>query len=161
MKMRYFLRGLGTGILLATFLLFLVYSYKMSDRKVIERAKELGMEYSREDDSEKQSAAEIPETDTGAEREENTTTSPYEPETESVKIQETSSAQEIIKVNITSGMNSEKVSEMLQMAGIIKDAEDFNKYLITNDLGRYLRTGEFEMHSDMTYEEIAALLRKN
>ena len=43
MKAKYFLRGLGAGILLATIVLFAVYSYRYSDSKIIQRAKELGM----------------------------------------------------------------------------------------------------------------------
>ena len=45
MKAKYFLRGLGAGILLATIVLFAVYSYRYSDSKIIQRAKELGMVY--------------------------------------------------------------------------------------------------------------------
>ena len=45
MKIKYFLRGFGTGLIVATVLLFLLYSYQMSDVKVVSRAKELGMVY--------------------------------------------------------------------------------------------------------------------
>ena len=48
MKVKYFLRGLGTGMLSATILLFCVYSYKMSDSKIAEKARQLGMEYTKE-----------------------------------------------------------------------------------------------------------------
>jgi outer membrane biosynthesis protein TonB len=43
MKLKYYLRGLGTGILFATLILFISYSYHYSDAKIKERAKELGM----------------------------------------------------------------------------------------------------------------------
>lgn len=45
MKLKYYLRGLGTGILFATIILFISYSYKMSDSQIKKRATELGMEY--------------------------------------------------------------------------------------------------------------------
>ena len=43
MKLKYYLRGLGTGILFATVILFIAYAYRMSDKQIKERAKELGM----------------------------------------------------------------------------------------------------------------------
>ena len=43
MKLKYYLRGLGTGILFATVILFISYAYRMSDKQIKERAKELGM----------------------------------------------------------------------------------------------------------------------
>ena len=41
MKLKYYLRGLGTGILFATVVLFVAYAYRMSDKQIKERAKEL------------------------------------------------------------------------------------------------------------------------
>ena len=43
MRLKYYLRGLGTGILFATLILFISYSYHYSDAKIKEKAKELGM----------------------------------------------------------------------------------------------------------------------
>ena len=45
MKLKYYLRGLGTGILFATIILFISYTYRMSDKQIKERAFELGMVY--------------------------------------------------------------------------------------------------------------------
>lgn len=164
MKIKYFLRGLGTGIIFTVLVLFPVYSYKMSDSKIIEKAKELGMEYS--SDVEKESAKNVSETESDTREVQNTgdedtkRDTSQETETTFPINTETTISQETVKVSITSGMNSEKVSQMLQMAGIIDNAEEFNTYLITNNLGRYLRTGEFEVHSGMSYEEIAEVLLK-
>mgnify|MGYP001142378690 CR=1 FL=1 len=47
MRFKYFLRGLGVGIVFASLIFFMVYKEnatpKMSDKQIIERAKELGM----------------------------------------------------------------------------------------------------------------------
>lgn len=43
MKLKYYLRGFGTGILFATLILFFSYSYNYSNAKIKEKAKELGM----------------------------------------------------------------------------------------------------------------------
>ena len=45
MKLKYYLRGLGTGILFATIILFVSYSYKMSDSQIRKEAEQLGMVY--------------------------------------------------------------------------------------------------------------------
>ena len=43
MKIKYYLRGLGTGIIFTTIVLMIIYSYRTTDSKTIERARELGM----------------------------------------------------------------------------------------------------------------------
>ncbi|MFR1027779.1 MAG: hypothetical protein ACLSD6_00205 [Clostridium sp.] len=45
MKMRYFLRGLGVGVLLATLLLCISYRGQNSENSIIKQAKELGMQF--------------------------------------------------------------------------------------------------------------------
>lgn len=45
MKLKYYLRGLGTGILFATIILMISYSYRMSDKQIKEQALKLGMVY--------------------------------------------------------------------------------------------------------------------
>ncbi len=49
MKIKYFMRGLGVGLIIATVLLFMMYSYKMSDPRIISRAKQLGMIFGEEE----------------------------------------------------------------------------------------------------------------
>lgn len=43
MKIKYYLRGLGTGIIFTAIVLMIIYSYRTTDSKTIERARELGM----------------------------------------------------------------------------------------------------------------------
>ncbi len=166
MKIKYFLRGLGTGILSATILLFCVYSYKMSDSKIAEKARELGMEYTKEKESETEYVKDTRETNdisgsteeiSSTKREEVTTFS--QPESTSKSVQPTSSS-EVIDVSISSGMNSESVSDALEAAGVIDNAKDFNQYLIENDMGRYIKSGEYRLRSDMSYAQIADILQK-
>ena len=69
MKIKYYLRGLGTGIIFTAIVLMIIYSYKTTDSKTMDRARELGMimpgETSREalkdneKDTEKNSADDI------------------------------------------------------------------------------------------------------
>lgn len=43
MKIKYYLRGLGTGIIFTAIVLMIIYSYRTTDSKTINRARELGM----------------------------------------------------------------------------------------------------------------------
>ncbi|MCI8825114.1 MAG: endolytic transglycosylase MltG [Lachnospiraceae bacterium] len=166
MKMKYFLRGLGTGILSATILLFCVYSYKMSDSKIAEKARALGMEYTKEKEYETEYVKNTEDTkdisdsteETSSTKEEETTTLSQQESTS--KSPQPTSSPEVIDVSISSGMNSESVSDALEAAGVINNAKDFNQYLIENNMGRYIKSGEYSLRSGMSYEEIADILQK-
>lgn len=43
MKIKYYLRGLGTGIIFTAIVLMIIYSYRTTDSKTIDRARGLGM----------------------------------------------------------------------------------------------------------------------
>jgi len=167
MKMKYFLRGLGTGILSATILLFCVYSYKMSDSKIVEKARELGMEYSREKEPETEDIKDTKDVkdesgstgESSSTKKEETTTL-FQPESTSGRTQPATSPPQTIDVSISSGMNSESVSDALEAAGVIHNAKDFNQYLIRNNMGRYIKSGDYRLRSGMSYEEIADILQK-
>ena len=51
MKLKYYLRGVGTGILFATIILLISYSYKLSDGQIKKRAAQLGMVMQTEEQS--------------------------------------------------------------------------------------------------------------
>ncbi|MDO5128120.1 MAG: hypothetical protein Q4D54_10320, partial [Eubacteriales bacterium] len=55
MKLKYFLRGLGSGILFATIIMLAAYltsgGYKLSDKEIKDRAKKLGMVEATETDA--------------------------------------------------------------------------------------------------------------
>jgi len=63
-----------------------------------------------------------------------------------------------VKVNISGNLYSEQVSQLLKDSGVISDADDFNKFLINNEYEGKLRSGEFLISTDATYEEIANMI---
>lgn len=92
MKAKYFLRGLGAGILLATIVLFAVYSYRYSDSKIIQRAKELGMVYNSKEqdaDDEKPASAAVKETTAELETKGASAETTTEPETKETQAETT------------------------------------------------------------------------
>ena len=62
------------------------------------------------------------------------------------------------KITIVSGMWSDKVAQELQKLGLIQDAEDFDRYLISNGYADKIRVGTFEIPTDASYEQIAKII---
>ena len=217
MRLKYFLRGVGIGILVTTIILTATHASerRMSDSEVIDRAIELGMSFSASH-SGQQSGTEEASTDessTGQETSGDDVTddlqhdgetetemgsqSPSETVSESTSDGEASPGKEseavtgmttqaitetttelttennnagsaagvmnnkvTCTINITKGMSSRTVCDMLKQNGIIEDAADFDRYLIKTGYDDKIRVGEVEVNSGMTYEELTASLYK-
>ena len=220
MRLKYFLRGVGIGILVTTIILTATHASerRMSDSEVIDRAIELGMSFS-SSHSGQQSGTEEASTDesfTGQETSgddvmddlqhdgetetEMGSQSPSETVSESTSDGEASPGKEseavtgmttqaitettetttelttennnagsaagvmnnevTCTINITKGMSSRTVCDMLKQNGIIEDAADFDRYLIKTGYDDKIRVGEVEVNSGMTYEELTASLYK-
>ena len=217
MRLKYFLRGVGIGMLVTTIILTATHASerRMSDSEVIDRAIELGMSFSASH-SGQQSGTEEASTDessTGQETSGDDVTddlqhdgetetemgsqSPSETVSESTSDGEASPGKEseavtgmttqaitetttelttennnagsaagvmnnevTCTINITKGMSSRTVCDMLKQNGIIEDAADFDRYLIKTGYDDKIRVGEVEVNSGMTYEELTASLYK-
>ena len=220
MRLKYFLRGVGIGILVTTIILTVTHSSerRMSDSEVIDRAIELGMSFSASHSGQQSSTEEASSEESSAGQEtsgddvtddlqhdgetetEMRSQSPSETVSESTsdgeastgKVSETvtgmttqaitettetttelttgndnaGSAAGVMNnevtctINITKGMSSRTVCDMLKQNGIIEDAADFDRYLIKTGYDDKIRVGEVEVNSGMTYEELTALLYK-
>lgn len=189
MNLKYFLRGLGTGIVFGTLIMLVAYmmsgGYKISDEEVIERAKKLGYgiveqnEKTTDADTEevKISIAEVTTADNTNENtseavvdttEDNSTSeatdeitseiTSEEPTTETTDVQPST----IIKatITVTAGMGSQNVARLLQDAGIIENASDFDSYLMKNGYATKIEIGTYEFNNSMSYQEIAEELIK-
>ncbi|MBQ8413406.1 MAG: hypothetical protein IJX12_07375 [Lachnospiraceae bacterium] len=184
MKLKYFLRGLGAGIIFGALIMLAAYmtsgAYKMSDEEIIERAEALGMVKSEssilsssEDDKENledsKSSEEAVKDDT-KDTEELTSEDTEEPTTEEPTTEATTEATTTEAtteeapsatnktIKVVSGMSSYEVSVILKDAGIITDAGDFDSYLNSHGYSTRIEVGEFECNADMTYEELAKIL---
>lgn len=76
MKLKYYLRGLGTGIIFTIIVMSIIFSYRTTDAKIMEQAKQMGMvmaDGSGQSDSDKNNNTK-PEKDT--KKEEDKTTEP-------------------------------------------------------------------------------------
>ena len=173
MKRKYFVRGLGVGILFGALIMFAAYmtsgKNRMSDEDVIKRAQELGMvkqsEYVLESDvtsqetTTEETTTEAPTTTEKATTEatttEKTTTEKATTEASTTEKADTSTQ---TTVTISSGMSSEAIASALANAGLVDDASKFNSFLVANGYDMKLETGNFSLETGMSYEEIAKIL---
>ena len=56
------------------------------------------------------------------------------------------------------GNSASKVCKQMELAGVIKEADDFRQYLISRDLTDFINIGTYELSSDMSYKEMAKII---
>ena len=186
MKRKYYLRGIGVGILFATIILFTAYSIsgqgKMTDEEVIARAEELGMIKSgtildnlpRPSSTEDTSNSSQSDPSTSTTEAGNSEDSGTDTETSSEKPQEPDTGTEadtsteaedpnvrMVSFTVVKGMNSWNVATILQDQGVIADAADFDAYLEANGYSSRISTGDYTIAVGSDYETIAKLLTGN
>ena len=180
MKLKYYLRGLGIGILVTAAILTIVYHTKgsMSDSQIKKRAAQLGMVMaSTEEDTlfaqttqadttiEETGTISVEETTTVVETTEAVTEAPTEKPTEAPteapteKPTEPAAAKAVL--TISPGMYSESVSAELVRLGIITNQKEFNSYLVNNGYAERIQTGDFKVKADMSYDEIARIITRS
>lgn len=190
MKLKYYLRGLGIGILVTTVILSLagVGRKNMTDEEVVKRAKELGMVEStllsdlpdqtktdevrptepetslQPETSEPEESASTPETPEAPEE------TPVAPEETPVAPEETpvspedgnpdTPAGETVTLVIGRGESSTTVSKNLKKAGIVEDAAAFDRFLCNNGYDKKIITGTYEIPYGASEEEIAKIITR-
>lgn len=186
MKLKYFIRGLGVGIIFTAIILLLANTSSqnqtgMSEKEIISRAKELGMVTSEENEMDKsldklEKATDKPKETVVPNRPKETektkepqvtnrptkkpTSKPTNESTEKPKKTEKPNTNEKVTLVISSGMLSEKVSEQAQNLGLVESAKEFNLFLYNNGYADRIRVGTFEIPAGATYAEIAQIIAK-
>lgn len=205
MKFKYFLRGLGTGIIFTSIICLMAFhngdSRNISDKEIIERAKELGLvekketvkdvfasEKSSEEMTEKKMTEEQKESEENTTKEKMSKEKTTEEKATEEKITEEKTTEEkstekkttekktteekttekntteqsttevkdkTVTITIKGGSTSFPVCQKLQELGVIKDATDFDNYLIKNGYANRIRVGTHTLTIGMSYEEIA------
>lgn len=65
---------------------------------------------------------------------------------------------EIVVITVSRGNGSETVAKNCQSAGLVEDADAFNKFMIQNGYSTVLRVGSFEIPTGSDMETVAKLL---
>ena len=173
MKLKYYLRGLGIGILVTAVIMGVTQGSRketLSDREIRERAAALGMvepgnSLADLEAAETPAATEIPEAIETPEAAETpaATEAPAATETPEVTARPTQKPAEeeegsSYTFEIQAGDSSYQVAYRLQQAGLVADARDFDNYLCSKGYDRKLKTGSYEIPETATEEEISEIL---
>ncbi len=187
MKLKYFLRGLASGIVITTLLLTISHNAKkdnISEQEIIERAEKLGMvmeegtgllsptvtitgeptaEATKVPESAEETQTSIEITGGLTEGAEGKLT--QMPTQEPTPTQEstqmptgTAASSEKKVLTIVSGMWSDKVARELQAMGLVESASEFDQYLIQNGYADKIVVGTFEIPEGASYQEIAGII---
>lgn len=164
MKLKYYLRGVGIGVIVATLIMTVssvIHNNNLSDEYIIKEALKLGMVMPEdtEDSNSLWGSSTEDDTDTSVNTEGETTS-----ETESqVETQTTEDVQipvdeNMVVVTVDDDDAARHVSEKLLAAGLIEDAEDFRSYLANKGYASLIGSGTFQIPKGSTYEEICDII---
>ncbi|MFP3154062.1 hypothetical protein LQZ18_06435 [Lachnospiraceae bacterium ZAX-1] len=177
MKLKYYFRGLAVGIMVTVVIMAISFSGRKEDLtnlQIIERAKELGMVVPEEintdtdniekaEDEENTKAkeadgeADIPaDTTNQADGEPDATSQQQEADTQ--EAEDALPEEGFVPIEILPGEYSDKVSQKLFDAGLIKNAETFNRYMVDTEADNELHVGAYSIPIGSTEEEIIAIL---
>jgi hypothetical protein len=185
MKLKYYMRGLGIGIILTTLILTIARPQeKMSDKEIMRRATELGMVLENEDNqnldkvldniipSEKPTPqpSSAPMTEPTVEPSVEPTATPsatptkeptptIQPSAEVKEDQNNNDDAEITFV-VKGGMSSRQVSILLAEYGIVDNADDFNQYIVKRGKTDVIRVGTYTLQKGATYKDIIEKITK-
>ncbi len=176
MNLKYFLRGLGIGIV-GTVIIFNVFGNKpekevLTDAEIIERAQTLGMvmedkkieetleqilnnQEQAKQQEEQRKAEEKEEKEKNLEEQENKEQQSFLPDP---LVEEESTV--ISTITITKGMGSTQTAKALEKVGVIEDAEAFNEYLCETGNSVKLRIGTYQIKGRPSYAELAKIITK-
>lgn len=180
MKRKYYLRGLGTGILVTALIMVIASGQKdtMTDEEVRARAKELGMvestllsELANQSQPETPPAEEQkpepepqPETPLAEEQKPEPEPQPETPPAEEQKPEPEPERepefQTSVTIEIRSGESSVTVSRSLAEAGLVDSADSYDSYLCRNGYDKKIRAGVYEIPAGATDEEIAKIITR-
>lgn len=158
MKLKYYLRGLGIGIIVTTVILtvrFSFYKPKITDEEVMTRAAQLGMVMPEENII----AEDTQETE---EKQENTETTEIIRETE--QSTETAATEEwaepeSVSFTVNPGDVCRTVCNNLFESGLIEDAGVFETFLAGKKFSDSIIAGTYEIPYGASYEEVYQILR--
>lgn len=178
MKLKYYLRGLGIGIILIT-LIFSINGYKekLSNREIISRAEKLGMVMKDEQpfisgtpavspvvtgspeitESPDTVPSTIPEPTKAPDASEAVDTVPTIAPTPTDKPVVGSSKTEIT-FTIKRGMSSGKVALLLYNSGLVDNADKFNEYVVQKDKADVIKVGKFTVLKGASYSDIMKVI---
>ena len=173
MRLKYYLRGIGVGIVITTFLFMILLSFNKNNEEQLntvigDTESKTVAEYengeSNQEDVTKPEETPQPNPDV-LPVEEPQPEEPQQPnpdvlpeETPQPEEPNPADSSEKVRFVISGGEYSDVICRKLKEAGLIDDAEAYNKFLVEEDYDNYINPGVYDIPKNATYEEIAVLL---
>lgn len=168
MKLKYYLRGLGVGIICTAIIMGIALSgkekEKLTEAEIVERARLLGMVMVEEEKKEPKELEEEEQDDPVGEENQNNQENqipqienqePLVPET---PVEQPVAEPEIKTIEVLPGDYSDVVSQKLFEAGLISDAEAFNRYLMDSGQDQVIMVGVHQIPMGVSEDEIIKIL---
>ncbi len=181
MRLKYYLRGMGIGIIGTTLLLMILFSFQgndtISDEEIMIRAASLGMVSAGAiTDTEKLSDAAEPDTSEALDEKSSEDTA-YDTTEETTKEdaagddiddankspanksdEPSTETVEQVKLSIVAGEYSDEICKKLKRAGVIDNAKDFNAYLAKMGADSQILPGTYTLKKGADYDEILRII---
>jgi len=186
-RLKYYLRGIGIGLIVTTVVLMIAFAVHkdepLSDDEIRERAAALGMVMPESDKLSAQRENESGRPEDEANNQTDNQTGQKETDaskTDDVSVGDEDSAKkeekqdhkqddkkdeekepevtEQVEISIVGGEYSDEICTKLKEAGVIEDAEDFNKYLSSGGYDNLLQPGNYVLPLGADYDEIVRIL---
>lgn len=189
MKLKYYLRGIGIGMIVTTIVLMITFAIHsrqpLTDDEIRERATELGMimpedlpdrdtlasaDMSEQGDvgTDPQSPSDeagdadasdgMTDADADADADGKSDTDAQDKDKDKNEDQTQPEVVEQVEVTIVGGEYSNAVCQKLEKAGVIEDADDFNKYMSENGFDNLIQPGNYTIPKDADYDEIIKMI---
>ena len=177
MRLKYYIRGLGAGILLATILLSVSFFFgggyknkELSDEEIIARAEKLGMVMEEKDSKEDTEKTDSETSEEDADTVDESSATEEKPEEEMTidefveEAEETNAAEQneddtvsYQAFTVKSGESSETIANLYKQ-GLVDSSASFNKYLGELGVDNRIQSGTFYVQVGSSYDDIVALL---
>ena len=163
MKLKYYMRGIGIGVLVTTIILVIAFSFtgnNMSDEEIIDKAKKLGMvESSKTMTSNSTNSTNATNSTNNVTEGNQTIPGATNPMPDNSTASNTANVNnDSVEFTVSENDVSRTVIERLAQQGLISDAAAFNKYLNDKGLDNKLQNGTFKIKKGISGEELANLL---
>lgn len=166
MKLKYYLRGLGTGIFVTALIMTIAFSVSNTKSKAESELAKNTVKPSTEETSEGTTAESATKKETTSaetttkekvteeKTTERVTKETTTEETENIQVTTIDGQEPSVVLDIYSGMSSNKVAARLQELGVIDDKNEFNDYIYQKHMEEKIKVGQFTINYGASYEEI-------
>ena len=175
MKLKYYLRGLGIGIIITTIILTIAYSNRkleLTDEEIIQRAEALGMvmqedslfpfgnkELNTEAQSEIENRTEVQQETEHLTSSKTEADAAHQSEEEAKTDDSTNINEEAYLLVIFPGMVAQNISNELEEHGVVEDGYELRTYLAEVGYTKLLKVGKYEIPYGASKEEIYQILK--